>query len=156
MTTIKKSLIAINALLLVVLSMMNYSFTTVPGGDSFEVYLNNKLLFQQYIAKKEGVKSIQLDKSNYNDQVTIYYHHCGQTGTDRSISLRDAQNKELKVWHFSDANTAMSCKVKEIMSLQKLNSGNQLILYYSSKELPQGRLLAAVTISNDKKETVKM
>jgi hypothetical protein len=156
MITIKKNFIAINALLLVVLATMNYSFTTVPGGDSFEVYLNNKLLFQQYVAKKEGVKSIQLDKSNYNDEINVYYHHCGQTGTGRIISLRDAQNKELKVWHFSDANTAMSCKVKEIMSLQKLNTNNQINLYYSSKELPQGRLLATVAIASDKKETVKM
>ncbi|MEI9912962.1 MAG: hypothetical protein WDO71_26965 [Bacteroidota bacterium] len=37
----------------------------------------------------------------------------------------------------------MACKVKDILTLQKSNPG-KLGLYYSSSELPKGRLLATI------------
>ena len=142
---------AFTSLMMFVFSIILSSFSNKMGGDSFEVYINKKLVFQQYVTRGEAVKSLQLDQSNYNDQVEVYYSHCGQTGTDRTISIRDGQNKVLKEWRFQDtpgAKSSMACNVKDIMSLQKLSSGNTLNLYYVSHELPAGRLLAAIIVAN--------
>ena len=130
------------------------SFLTKVGGDSFEVYINKKLAIQQYVTRGEAVKSLQLDQSNYNDEIEVYYSHCGQTGTGRVITLRDSQNKVLKEWRFQDtpgAKTSMTCNVKDILSMQKLNGGSTLQLYYSSHELPGGRLLAAIVVGTTAK-----
>ena len=127
------------------------AFSGSFGSDSFTIYLNNRLLLQQFVARHEGVKTLQLDQANPNDQLLIYYSHCGRIGTDRSITLKDAQNRTIKQWHFADAegaNTAMTCKVKDILDCQKGNTTIQLL--YSSRELPEGRLLASLQPGDSK------
>ena len=65
----------------------------------------------------------------------IKYHHCGQVGKSRSITIKDGQNKILKEWHFADVSktdAAMTCKVKDIPGLKKGNGTITLNLYYSS------------------------
>ena len=124
------------------------SFTTPAGGDMFEVYINKKLAIRQYVTMKEPVKALQLQAGNYNDEIEVYYSHCGQTGSSRTVSIRDAQNKTLKEWHFQDSpgvKTPMAFNMKEITGLQKFNSGTTLQLYYTSQELPEGRLLATLS-----------
>ncbi|MEO8405388.1 MAG: hypothetical protein ABI480_12355 [Chitinophagaceae bacterium] len=131
--------------MIIALSALFFSFTKLPGGDSFEIYLNKKMVMQQYVAQMTGPKQLVLSQSNANDQLDIYYSHCGQIGTDRTITIKDAQNKVIKTWHFPNAsasNKAMSVKAKELLDLQK--SGTNLQLFYSSHELPEGRLLATV------------
>lgn len=125
-----------------------FSFAAYRGGDTFSIHLNNKLVFEQHVAMKEGVKSFELGKANYNDQLSIFYSHCGKPGKGRSIAIKDANNKTLKEWHFGDASnvkSSMTCKVGDILDLQK-NKEGRLQLYYSSKELPQGHLLAAIVV----------
>ena len=133
---------------MLVFSAALFSFSGKLGGDVFEVYINKKLAIQQYVHLKEPVKTLQLDQRNINDEIEVYYSHCGQTGTGRTISLRDAQNKILKEWHFQDtpgSKTSMTCNVKDITSVQKLNGGISVGLFYSSHELPAGKMLAAIT-----------
>lgn len=132
--------------LLIALCATIFSFSTAKnGGDSFEIYLNGKLVLQQALYNNKEVKSLQLTQSSENDKVDIYYSHCGQTGKNRTITIKDGQNRLLKEWHFADATgkNAMSFKLKDILSLQNKND-NRLNLYYSSKELPDGRLLASI------------
>ena len=142
---------AFASFMMLVFSVILFSFSNKMGGDSFEVYINKKLVFQQYVTRGEAVKSLQVDQSNYNSAIEVYYSHCGQTGTSRTISIRDGQNKVLKEWRFQDTpgtRTSMACNVKDIISLQKLSNDNTLNLYYSSHELPGGRLLAAIVVAN--------
>jgi hypothetical protein len=128
-----------------------FSFTT-GGGEGFEIYLNNRLLVQQFGNQMNNVKSIQLDNRFSNDQLVIKYHHCGHIGKNRNVTVRDEKNKILKEWKFADvaaaslaiSDASMVCKVKDILGLQKNNSG-KLGLYYSSSELPKGRLLVSIT-----------
>lgn len=130
-----------------------FSFSPKMGGDHFEIFLNKKLVFREFVHQAKGVKSFELDQSNPNATLDIYYGHCGQTGTSRSIIIKDAQDHVLKQFNFSDAPGAskyMSCRVREITNLEKKNSSNKLHLYYSSKELPKGRMLAAINLTNDK------
>ncbi|MDP4262914.1 MAG: hypothetical protein Q8941_10310 [Bacteroidota bacterium] len=130
-----------------------FSFYVKPGGEGFEIYLNNKMVLQQFGSQQNPVQSIQLDQSFSNSQLSVKYFHCGRAGTNRSITIRDGQNKVLKEWKFADvsnaavsvSNPAMTCKVSDILSLQKTNPG-KLNLYYSSSELPKGRLLATLII----------
>ena len=130
-----------------------FSFTKPFGGEGFEIYLNNKLVLQHYGTPTKIVKNLQLDESSYNDQLTIKYHHCGRVGKNRTITLKDEKNNVLKQWSFANANdatNAMTCKVKDIIDLQKKNGSTTINLFYSSSELPDGRLLAALTSGNNK------
>lgn len=146
--------IAVKVLGLVVLSTAFSSFSGKLGGESFEIFINNKLVVQEFISKTSGVKSFQLDASNANAQVDIYYNHCGQVGKSRNITIKDGENHLLKEWKFSDASgvkSPMSFKAKELLTIGKTNGTSKLNLYYFSKELPKGRLLAAVLLNNDNK-----
>ena len=143
--------IALASFLMFGFALLLSSFSNKMGGDSFAVYINKKLVIQQYVLKGEAVKSLQLDQANYNDEIEVSYSHCGRIGTGRIISLRDSQNKILKEWRFQDTpdtKTNMGCNVKDILSVQKLNGGSTLQLYYSSNELPDGRLLASIVTAN--------
>ena len=155
MLQINSKSIAIKTALLFVFWAALFSFTGKFGGDVFEIYLNNKLISQQFVTRHEAVKTLQLDQSVSDAKVIVNYSHCGQTGKDRYIIIKDAQNRIVKKWHFADAvgdKKDMSCKVKEILELQKSN-GNQFALYYASKELPGGRLLASIILTTDTKRS---
>lgn len=137
----------IQALVLVTLFGTLVSFSTTKGGEGFEIYLNNKLVLQQYGSQLNATKSLQLDQRNANDELTIKYHHCGKVGKNRTLVLKDGNNKVLKQWSFADgtdASNPMTCKVKDILSLQKKNASTTINLFYSSSELPKGRVLASI------------
>jgi hypothetical protein len=149
MKTIKSSIVIASLLLLASFTLL--SFTNSKGGEGFEIYLNSKLVLQQYGNQLNNVKSIQLDQSSPNDELTIKYHHCGQVGKNRSITIKDGQNKILKEWHFADVSTgnaAMTCKVKDITGLKKGNGAITLNLYYSSTELPKGKQLVSLVVES--------
>ena len=93
-----------------------------------------------------------MTKANYNDELVIYYSHCGQTGKGRSIVLRDDNNNIIKEWKFSDAtgsDASMKIPVKEILELQRKNANTSLSLYYfSSQYLPKGRMLTSIKLQD--------
>jgi len=140
---------AFRGLLLAIIAAFLFSFSARKGGDSFEIYVNGKLVVQQYVAVAKGTQDLVLGNSYSNDKIDVYYSHCGKIGTERTLSIKDAQNHLLKQWKFADAATKspMSCQIKDILSLQK-NKNGKLSLYYSSKELPAGRLLVAIDDAN--------
>ncbi len=126
------------------------SFSPGFGGEGFEISLNNKVLIQRYGPDINQLNNLQLDKSSSGGQLTISYHHCRRVGKNRNLSIKDQQNKVVKEWHFTDAGTTvspMSCDVKDILALKKANS-NVFKLYYSSSELPNGRLLTTIILAN--------
>ncbi len=140
---------SIKMLLMGIVTATLFAFSAHKGGDHYEIYMNKKLILREYVHNSNGVKNFELDSKDYNGQLAIYYSHCGKLGKVRSIAITNAENKVLKQWQFEDAasNVFMICKVKDIMELQKNN--NKLNLYYSSKELPKGKLLASITLRND-------
>jgi hypothetical protein len=126
-----------------------FSFTGNFGGDVFKIYIGGKMVLEQYVAAKENTKSVYLSKSNLNETLDIYYSHCGHVGTNRHIAVKDRQGRVVKTWNFPDAagaNVAMSCRVRDIVGQQ---NSNTIALYYSSKELPEGKLLATVLVKGD-------
>src|SRR4030095_15623473 len=91
---------AIRLLMLVVLTTTFSSFAIPLGMDSYKVFLNDKLLFKQFV-HKESIQSISLNESSSSDKLTVYYDHCGHIGTSRTLSLLDG-DQELKKWTFKD------------------------------------------------------
>ena len=159
--SIVKSL-AIRSLALVALCATLFSFSEEKiGGESFTVYLNDKLLVKQYVHADKTIHSFSLAESAVTDVLNVNYSHCGKIGTARSITIKDPQSKSLKQWAFPDAGAenagpTMAIKVKEVLALQKNSKeGKQLHLIYTSRELPEGRILAAITLTNDTKASLK-
>ncbi|GAA0525520.1 hypothetical protein [Chitinophaga japonensis] len=125
-------------------------FAFAPRGvDSYEVYLNDKLLLKEYALKEVSLKSLHLDNAKASDRLVIYYTHCHSktAGTGRSISIKDGQGRILKEWKFADVKDGkkgMIIPVKELLALEKQHAGGQLTMHYAAAELPQGQLLAAL------------
>jgi len=134
--------------LLVLFCFALFSFASKWGGDSFEIWLNGKMVLQQFVHVSKGVQTLQLSQTSENEKLDIYYRHCGQTGSNRYITIKDENGRPLKVWKFSDSNAAMSFRLKEILGLKK-NKDSRLSLFYSSKQLPAGRLLATLNTSKE-------
>ena len=146
MLTINKKPIVLTTLLAVFcLSLL--SFSPLPGGENYRIYVNKKLIMEKFVSSNMTVSYLTLTQANANDQIDIMYNHCGQTGTARHLVIKDEQNKVVKDMKFADASGAdimMSFGAKEILSLQKADNPPKLKLYYSSKELPGGKLLATL------------
>ena len=147
-----KSIIS-KTMTLVALAATLLSFTNF-GGEGFEIYLNNKVVIQKFGKSLDEVNNLRLNQSSANSQLTVKYHHCGQVGRNRIISIKDGQNKILKEWRFSDATSSvaspstMNFNVKEILNLKKGNE-TTMKLYYASSELPKGRLLTNIVVENN-------
>ena len=125
------------------------AFTAKAGGEVFEIYLNNKLILQQAAYKPFTLQSLQLDKTNINDELVIYYHHCGQTSKGRSIAIRDDKGNMIREWKFADGDgkSAMKIPVKDLLQLDKGYAHANLSIFYSSQQLPKGRALSALQLN---------
>lgn len=149
----KPGLILLFAMTLLSASLFSFSFS--PGGDHFEVYLNKKLVFQQIVSQPGTLKTLALDQRNINDEVNVFYSHCGKIGNKRSISIKDGKNV-LKQWRFSDVgeNKFMALSAQDILAFQNKNLNRKLNLYYSSEEIPDGKLLASIILDTDVNKSI--
>lgn len=125
-----------------------FSFSIPSGGDVIEIYLNKKMVLQQFVLRDAPIKSITLGASDMKQQLEVYYKHCGLAGKTRSITLKDGQQKTIKTWRFTDAagkNMSMVINVKDFFEgIRKQD--DKMHLYYSSKEIPAGRLLTDIVL----------
>src|SRR5688572_8167339 len=78
------------------------SFSTKLGGDSYSIHLKDKLIMQQHVTRDMHAASFSLDPSAYHEELSIRYSHCGQIGNDRTLTIRDEQQKILKEWKYSN------------------------------------------------------
>lgn len=129
------------------------SFRVRPGGESFSVYVNDKMILQHYFGYDKDIKALNLSNTSPNDQLRIHYNECGKIGTDRKISLTDKTDKLIKSWSFADigenASPYMTVKVKELSGA--IGNNQSVKLYYFSKEIANGRLLASVVTDDGPK-----
>jgi hypothetical protein len=142
-TTFKQPLLKLLAL--VVLCIAIFSFTANRGLDSYEIYLNNKLILKQAVNAPLVLRKLQLDKANENDLLRIVYVHCTNkgVGTGRSISIRDEKGDVLKKWTFKDEDKGMEISVKDLLQVEKQHKGSDLSLHYVAQELHEGDMLLA-------------
>lgn len=131
--------------------LMGTVVNSPAGGECFEIYQDNKLVLQRCGKDINAVQTISLNAATSNSELTVKYYHCGQVGKNRVLTLKSNDGKTLKEWKF--ANTpgkyAMKCGVKEIFSVKVSNSSG-LKLYYTSAELPDGKLLAIINTGGNK------
>jgi hypothetical protein len=144
----------VNALVGIALCSLLVSFAspTGSGAHSVQIYLDSKLIIEQYLNfGKTGAPKLMLDPAGKYDQLIVKYNECGRTVTGRTITLKDNNNKVLKIWQFEGASTgyqeSMICSVKDILAW-KPKENNSLNLYYSSKEFPEGQQIAYVIIGD--------
>ncbi|MCD2422560.1 hypothetical protein LQ567_07275 [Niabella pedocola] len=132
---------------LVVCCFIVSSFTTKLGLDSYEIYLNNKLLLKQSVNQPLSLRKLQLNKTGENDALRIYYRHCHtpNTGTGRSIAVKDEKGRLLKKWNFPNAtgsDQGMTIPVKELQQLERTHLRQELSLCYTAQELSGEEALA--------------
>lgn len=120
-----------------------FSFNNIRGGDTLEVYLNGKQVHQQFVHADNSTKSLHLSAFADNDKIDVMYLHCGKTGTNRVLTVRNEKGEAVKEFKFADAAGNRS-----LMGFSRKDIGNlkspKVNLYYRAKELPEGRLLATV------------
>lgn len=141
--------------MLLLFSTAIFSFSHKPGGEGYEVYVNGKVVLQRFGSEMNKPHTLRFTAGTENDEITVKYYHCGQKGKNRVLTVKDDQGNVLKEIRFEDEQSNannMSCRVKDIISLKRGNASS-LKLYYSSSELPGGRLL--VSIVSDAVATAK-
>ena len=120
-----------------------------PGGDCFEIFLNNKQVVKQCLHGEKEIHTISLQQVSSNDELKVFYSHCGKVGVGRTLAIKDSKDNILRKWTFADGTATskfVSFKVKEIMQLKSKNTTLQLV--YSAKELPSGMVLAKINTSS--------
>ncbi len=131
--------------LLICLAMVSsFSFTSPYGGEGYEIYINNKLVAQRFGAKMDQIETFSLHQYSSADQLTIKYYHCGRIGKGRAITIKDEKKHILKQWKYADVAepvAGINCSMKELFAFEK--TSGLVNVYYSSSELPSGRLIAS-------------
>lgn len=120
---------------------------TLRGGDSFEIYVGKTLAVQQFLHMDKTVKTVDLSATAPAEELRVSFNHCGQTGTNRKLALKDNQ-QILKEWKFADikpgGSPVMTLSVKEIAAVQKNLKGKNVSLFYSSDLMKDGKVLATL------------
>ena len=134
----------------VLTSVVLCSFAAVPGGASYEVYLNNQLVMKEHLYDRKEVPTLPLTiTSTSQDELSVTFNNCGKIDTSRKISLNDEKNKTIKEWTFADSpdlKNQMRIKVSEIMTFRNEHSTAKLV--YSSRELNSGMHLLNLQLSD--------
>ena len=124
----------------VLTSVVLCSFTVVPGGASYEVYLNNQLVMKEHLYGRKEVPTLPLNiTSTSQDELALTFNNCGKIDTSRKISLKDEKDATIKEWTFADSpdlKNQMRIKVNEITAFRNKHSSAKLV--YSSRELREG------------------
>lgn len=126
-----------------------FSFSGKKGGDMFAIFLNGKQVHQQFVHADKSVKTLTFRSLQPSDKIEVLYSHCGHAGTNRVLAIRDAKNNLLKKFSFGDGETNMSRMGFYQKDVAAANEG-KVSLFYSSTELPEGRLLATIVWNEGK------
>src|SRR5687767_60877 len=127
----------IKLLAFVALSAVLFAFYGI-GGEGYTIRMGDRLLIEKHVTLKSTVPNFSLSQGDADEELFVYYSHCGQIGMSRSIAIKDNRNTVLKEWKYADVvsgNAPMVCKVKDILALQR-EAGRSVQLVYSSKEIP--------------------
>jgi hypothetical protein len=148
----------VNSLVGVALSTILFSFSSMPGAHSVQVYLDDKLVIDHYIDEKTQVPKVVVDPSENYTQLIVKYSECGRTVTGRTITLKTPDSKVLKEWRFEGASAGykdpMAISTKEITGLKQKGTNN-LSLFYSSNEFPEGQQVASLVIGTEATTALK-
>lgn len=140
----------LKGLVLIATCITLFSFSKI-GGNSYTIHLNEKQLVEYYVHSKEATPGFSLAQASASDQLFVYFNECGQIGKERKLSIQDEKGNILKEWQFANVtteHTPMICKAKEILALRK-NGSSKFRLYYTSREVSKGQLLAIIDVADN-------
>jgi hypothetical protein len=132
------------------LAILLSGFVSPLGGEGYQIFLDNKLVLEQFGNDMKQVKNLQLDPTQLKSELRVKFYHCGMAGKSRILELRTPGKQVLRQWQFANEegkNFAITVPVKDILDLQKKAGAGTLHLFYSSKEAPEGRFLAGIITS---------
>jgi hypothetical protein len=139
---------------IVALFLLLAAFAPRPGGYSYTIHLNNKLVSEHYVTSKFETPTITLSEQDMKGTFGVSFNECGQIGQGRKLSLRTSDQKILKEWSFTNSTTQhdpVEVALKEVSSI--LVSG-KVALYYSSERVTKPQvvvyLVSATTASKNK------
>jgi hypothetical protein len=136
--------------MLVVLCAVLSSFA-LPGAHSFQLYVDSKMVVDQYVSRNFTIPKVALDPAEHNNEIILKYSECGRTVSGRTLTLKDEQDKTLKEWHFDGTTSGykdpMILSVKDIVAL-KTGKG-AMKLFYSSNDFKEGQQVAYLIIGKD-------
>jgi hypothetical protein len=129
-----------------VIACFSFSVINDPkGGDTVEIYLDDKLVLRQFIHNDYSIKKISLSSDDRQKDLRVFYNHCGKIGVDRRIFLKNKQDKVVQSWSYANNNKKwMHCPVNKIQA----KAENTVELFYQSKEIPNGKLIAYIEHTN--------
>ena len=131
----------------IVLSIAFSAFSNKRGGDVFQIYLNGKQVHQQFVHIDKSPKTIQLSSLKENDNIAVFYSHCGNSGKNRVLTIKNEKEEVVRVLKFPDAadnRSRMSFSAKDMSKIKN----HKLRLYYTSQEIPDGMFLATLNWGN--------
>ncbi|MEI9919913.1 MAG: hypothetical protein WDO14_14110 [Bacteroidota bacterium] len=121
----------------------------MPGVHTFQVYMDSKLIADQYVytTRELSIPKLTLDHAT---SITIKYSECNKTVTGRTLTIKDEQDKVLKEWHFDGTTSGykdpMTIKVSDVIALRPKAT---LKLIYSSEEFTAGQQVASIVTGKD-------
>lgn len=135
--------------MLVALCAVLSSFA-LPGAHSFQLYVDSKLVVDQYVTRNTTIPKLALDPSERNNEIILKYSECGRTVSGRTLTIKDEQDKTLKEWHFDGTTSGykdpMTINVKDVVALK--NKG-AMKLIYTSNDFKEGQQVASLVIGKD-------
>ena len=72
------------------------AFVSPAGGEGYEIYLDNKLVIQQFGKQMKVVKNLQLNSSHSKSALGIKFYHCGMAGKSRTLELKVSDKQVIK------------------------------------------------------------
>jgi hypothetical protein len=125
------------------------AFAPMPGAHSFQVYLDDRIVADQYTDRRTIAPKISLDPAENQKQLILKYNECGRTVTGRVVTFKDAEDKVLKEVKFEGTakgfENPMTFSLKDIVALKSKN-GNALKVYYASADFPDGQHVVTLVI----------
>lgn len=135
--------------ILVALCAVLSSFA-LPGAHSFQLYVDSKLVVDQYVTRNTTIPKLALDPAERNNEIILKYSECGRTVSGRTLTIKDEQDKTLKEWHFDGTTSGykdpMTIDVKDVVALK--NKG-AMKLIYTSNDFKEGQQVASLIIGKE-------
>jgi hypothetical protein len=142
-----KSQALLAGMAILALCLLLVSFAPHPGGYSYTIHLNNKLVSEHYLTTKLETPSLALTDQMMNGTLGVYFNECGEIGKGRKLSLRTSDEKILKEWVFANSTSkhdAMEIVLKDMATT--LASGKAAV-YYTSERVTKPQLLVTLVAS---------
>lgn len=120
------------------------AFALYPGGYSYTLHLNNRLVSEQYITPTFETPTLTLSDQDKKGTLTVYFNECGQIGRQRKLSVRVSDQKVLKEWSFANSSSQHDPLQLTLKDLSAYAHSGTMAIYYSSERVSKPQVLAYV------------